>query len=89
MKPRYFVGLWLALTLLGCFLDRNKVFAQVQDFESSFDIVNHPEEFLPNWSANELRNTAARVFQASGEGRNGSKALGVQPISSFNGEIYI
>lgn len=89
MKPRYFVGLWLALTLLGCFLDRNKVFAQVQDFESSFDIVNHPEEFLPNWSANELRNTAARVFQASLEGRNGSKALGVQPISSFNGEIYI
>jgi hypothetical protein len=88
MKPRFFVGVWLALTLLGCFLDRNKVFAQVQDFESSFDIVNHPEEFLPNWSANELRNTAARVFQASGEGRNGSKALGVQPISSFNGEIY-
>ena len=88
MKPRFFVGLWLALSLLGCFLDRNKVFAQVQDFESSFDIVNHPEEFIPNWSANELRATAARVFQASGEGRGGSKALGVQPISSFNGEIY-
>ncbi|WP_194976430.1 lamin tail domain-containing protein [Aquiflexum lacus] len=88
MKPRFFVGVLLALTLLGCFLDRNKVFAQVQDFESSFDIVNYPDEFLSNWSANELRNTAARVFQASGEGRNGSKALGVQPISSFNGEIY-
>lgn len=88
MKPRFFVGVLLALTLLGCFLDRNKVFAQVQDFESSFDIVNHPEEFLSNWSANELRNTAARVFQDSGEGRNASKALGVQPISSFNGEIY-
>ncbi|WP_373492975.1 lamin tail domain-containing protein [Aquiflexum sp.] len=89
MKPKFFVGVLLALTLLGCFLDRNKVFAQVQDFESSFDIVNHPEEFLTNWSANELRNTAARIFQASGEGRNGSKALGVQPISSFNGEIFV
>lgn len=89
MKPRFFVGVLLALSLLGCFLDRNKVFAQVQDFESSFDIVNHPEEFLSNWSANELRNTAARIFQASGEGRNGSKALGVQPISSFNGEIFV
>jgi hypothetical protein len=89
MEPKFFVGVLLALSLLGCFLDRNKVFAQVQDFESSFDIVNHPEEFLSNWSANELRSTAARIFQASGEGRNGSKALGVQPISSFNGEIFV
>ncbi|WP_373522659.1 lamin tail domain-containing protein [Aquiflexum sp.] len=89
MKPKFFVGVLLALSLLGCFLDLNNVFAQVQDFESSFDIVNHPEEFLTNWSANELRNTAARIFQASGEGRNGSKALGVQPISSFNGEIFV
>jgi hypothetical protein len=89
MKPRFFVGLLLALSLLGFFLNRNKVFAQVQDFESSFDIVNHPEEFLPNWSANELRSSASRVFQASGEGLNGSKALGVQPISSFKGELYI
>lgn len=63
-------------------------FAQVQDFESNFMIVNHPEEFLPDWSANEVRSTAARVFQASGEGRFGSRALGVQAISSFNGAIY-
>jgi hypothetical protein len=62
--------------------------AQVQDFENSFAIVNHPEEFLPSWSANEVRNNAARVFQANTEGRFGTRALGVQPISSFNGEIY-
>lgn len=65
-----------------------KGFSQVQDFERSFQIVNHPEEFLENWSANEVRSTAARVFQASGEGLLGSNALAVQPISSFNGMIY-
>ncbi|MCH6198990.1 lamin tail domain-containing protein [Aquiflexum sp. LQ15W] len=64
------------------------VFSQVQDFEANFDIVSHPDEFLQNWSANEVRSTAARVFQASGEGRFGSKALAVQPISSFNGIIF-
>ena len=65
-----------------------KSFAQVQDFESSFRIVDHPQEFLPDWSANEVRSTAARVFQSNSEGRFGSRALGVQPISSFTGVIY-
>ncbi len=65
-----------------------EVFAQVQDFESNFEIVNHPDEFIPFWSANEVRSTAARVFQANGEGRNGSRALAVQPISTFDGEIF-
>lgn len=69
-------------------LGRQMVVSQVQDFEKSFEIVNHPEEFLENWSANEVRSTAARVFQASGEGLLGSRALAVQPISTFNGAVF-
>jgi hypothetical protein len=88
MKPGFFVRVSIAFSLLGCFFNRSTVYGQFQDFESNFLIVNHPEEFLPDWSANEVRATAARVFQASGEGRSGSRALGVQPISSFNGEIF-
>lgn len=88
MTPQFLVRICIAFSLLGCFFNRNMSFAQVQDFESNFMIVNHPEEFLPDWSANEVRSTAARIFQASGEGRFGSRALGVQAISSFNGEIY-
>lgn len=88
MIPQSLVRICIAFSLLGCFFNRNMSFAQVQDFESNFMIVNHPEEFLPDWSANEVRSTAARIFQATGEGRFGSRALGVQAISSFNGEIY-
>ncbi|MFD2200201.1 lamin tail domain-containing protein [Shivajiella indica] len=88
MKPRFLVRVSIAFSLLGCFFNRNTVYGQFQDFESNFTIVNHPEAFLPEWSANEVRNTAARVFQANGEGRFGSRALGVQPISSFTGEIF-
>lgn len=62
--------------------------AQVQDFESDFEIVNHPNEFLPFWSANQVRGTSARVFQINQGGRNNSRALAVQPIGSFDGEIY-
>ncbi|MBW3467801.1 lamin tail domain-containing protein [Arthrospiribacter ruber] len=62
--------------------------SQVQDFENPFNIANHPEEFLPGWSANEVRSTSSRVFQATGEGRSGSKALAVQAISSFNGLVF-
>lgn len=63
--------------------------SQVQDFEANFRIVSAPEEFLPNWSANEVRGSAARVFQANNQGRNGSRALAVQPISGFNALIFI
>src|SRR5690606_23772786 len=31
----------------------------------------------------------SRIFQAAEEGTNGSAALGIQPIGSFNAEIYI
>jgi hypothetical protein len=88
MATRFFVT-FLFITffskgMFGC----EKAFSQVQDFEKSFAILNHPEEFLENWSANEVRSTAARVFQATGEGLLGSKALAVQPISTFNGVLY-
>jgi hypothetical protein len=61
--------------------------AQIQTFEADFTIVNHPEEFLPGWTGNDVRATAARIFQASGEGIARSKALGVQVLSTFNGII--
>ena len=89
MKPGFFVKVLCLTFLFQGMFGSGKVFSQVQDFEKSFDIVSHPEEFLENWSANEVRSTAARVFQVSGEGRFGSKALAVQSISSFDGEIYI
>jgi hypothetical protein len=63
--------------------------AQVQGFEAPFDIVSHPEEFLPFWSANEVRSTSSRIFQATGKGRNGSKALGIQPLSTFEGQVFL
>lgn len=61
---------------------------QVQDFENDFAIINHPGTFLPLWSANVVSASASRVFHAKGEGVNGSNALGVQTISSFNAEIF-
>ena len=78
---------WLYFAL---FLGRPfSLYGQVQGFEEHFDIVNHPEEFLPFWSANEVRNTAARVFQGLGKGKNGSHALGIQPISTFDALVYL
>lgn len=61
---------------------------QIQDFEGDFTIVNAPMEFLPGWTANELRATSSRIFQTN-LGRNNSKAVAVQPISTFNGELTI
>ncbi|MCH6236650.1 lamin tail domain-containing protein [Cognataquiflexum rubidum] len=89
MESRFFVKVFFITFLFQGMFGSGKVFSQVQDFEANFQIVNHPAEFLENWSANEVRSTAARVFQASGEGLIGSKALAVQPISSFNGIIYL
>ncbi|PRY86321.1 lamin tail-like protein [Mongoliibacter ruber] len=88
MKRRFLKGFQkILLTLMYTFYSFAG-FAQIQDFEKDFTILNHPKEFLPNWSANEVRGTSSRVFQAKGEGRFGSQALGVQAISSFNGVIY-
>lgn len=60
---------------------------QNQDFESSFTISSYPNEFLPGWYGNQIRSTSSRIYQANGLGRNGGKALAVQPISTFDGEI--
>ena len=65
------------------------VFAQNQNFEEVFKEVNFPLEFLPGWYGNEVRTSASRIFQESGKGRNSSKALSVQPISTFNGILWI
>ncbi|MEB2774948.1 lamin tail domain-containing protein [Algoriphagus sp. D3-2-R+10] len=62
---------------------------QVQTFEGEFNIQSYPNEFLPGWYANELRGTSSRIYQANSVGKNGSKALAVQPISTFNGEVNI
>ena len=59
-----------------------------QDFEVAFEIVNAPMEFLSGWTGNELRATSSRIFQTN-QGINNSKALAVQPISTFNGELTI
>lgn len=88
METWFFVKVLSITFLFQGMFGLGKVFSQIQDFEESFVIVSHPSEFLENWSANDLRSTAARVFQAAGEGLKGSKALAVQPISSFNGIIY-
>ncbi|MFD2034205.1 lamin tail domain-containing protein [Belliella marina] len=89
MRILLFVWSFIAFSILGCsFFKQAETFAQNQDFESNFEIVNHPDEFLPFWSANEVRSTSARIFQANQEGRNNSRALAVQPIGSFDGLIY-
>lgn len=90
MKTLSFVWGLIAFPILGLsFSVKAETFDVTQDFESNFEIVSHPEEFLPNWSANEVRSSASRVFQANGKGVDGSNALGIQPIGSFDAEIYI
>lgn len=70
--------------------DVPKVFdSQIQNFEGEFTIANYPGEFLPGWFGNEIRENASRIYQADGLGKNGSMALAVQPISTFDGEIII
>ncbi|MBT0812146.1 lamin tail domain-containing protein [Litoribacter ruber] len=89
---RTFLGVWIwfAFSILGfTFFSKTDFFTGTQDFESNFEITSHPEEFLPYWSANDVRSTAARVFQAKGEGINLSNALGIQVISTFDAEIFI
>ena len=63
--------------------------AQIQNFESNIFPASFPLEFLPGWYGNEVRETASRIFQANGVGRGNSRALAVQPISTFNGQLWI
>lgn len=60
-----------------------------QDFESPFEIQSFPNPFLTGWFGNEVRSTSSRIFQADSEEIPGSKALAVQPISTFDGELTI
>ncbi|WP_194777965.1 lamin tail domain-containing protein [Pararhodonellum marinum] len=90
MKTLCCVWGFVAFSILGyAFLKETETFISHQDFESNFEIVNHPDEFLPGWSANEVHASGSRVFQAFGEGTAQSNALGIQVIGSFNAEIYI
>jgi len=66
-----------------------QLLTEKQDFENPFGIVNFPEEFLPAWTGNEIRSAASRIFQTENLGRSGGKALAVQPISTFNGELIV
>lgn len=58
-----------------------------QDFETSFAIQSFPEAFLEGWYGNEVRDTRSRIFQTNTDGLSGSRALAIQPISSFEGEV--
>ncbi|MDF2158806.1 lamin tail domain-containing protein [Algoriphagus sp. CAU 1675] len=60
-----------------------------QDFESDFEILSYPEEFLPGWKGNQVRSTSSRIFQLNSQGKDGSRALAVQPISTFDGELFV
>lgn len=86
---RHFLDKLLFIIPIFFELGNSILFAQNQDFESSFRPSSYPEEFLPNWYGNDVRMTSARIFQVSNQGRNGSKALAVQPISTFDGKIWI
>lgn len=86
---RYFLQLVSLIFPICIGLGITDSFAQKQDFEVDFQPLSFPEEFLENWMGNEVRAISSRIFQSSNQGRNGSKALAVQPISTFNGEIWI
>ncbi len=89
MKALFFVWVFFAFTIQGFKLMPKTETLAIQDFESNFIITDYPEEFLPGWSANEIRSGTSRVFRAQEKGHNGTTALGVQAIGSFNAQIYI
>lgn len=89
MKAIILIGQFISFLLPGLAILSSLNPTETQDFEERFVITNHPGEFLPGWSANELSDGSSRVFQAAGQGINGSRALGIQPIRSFDAQIYI
>ncbi len=86
MKGYFFILLLIDFLL---FLGGANGFAQTQDFEAEIQPVSYPMEFLPGWFGNDVRANSARIFQADELGRNGTKALAVQPISTFDAEIWV
>ena len=85
LKYRFGFFLFWAIFFLVSFKSK----AQIQNFESDIIPAPFPSEFLPGWYGNEVRETASRIFQANGVGRENSRALAVQPISTFNGQLWI
>lgn len=85
--------LFRSFIILCCCFDASinsaVVLGQTQDFETPFFITSYPREFLPNWFGNEIRSPSSRIFQTPNLGKGNSKALAVQPISTFNGVIWI
>lgn len=89
---RLFFTLGWVLCLAGFFGKESSAqnsMSMVQTFESDFLIQSAPLEFLPGWSANEVRASSSRIFQAFGLGVAGSDALAVQPISTFEGVVTV
>ncbi len=85
----HFFRFLFLLFAAGLWMEAGLVFAQRQSFEDGFVAQSFPLEFLPGWFGNDVRANSARIFQISGQGRSGSKALAVQPISTFDGRIWI
>ncbi|GAB3011026.1 hypothetical protein GCM10027284_32860 [Cyclobacterium sediminis] len=89
MKTSTLIWTFIASSLFGFSIPcLGQTFAK-QDFETEFNIVNYPAEFLPGWSASQVRSGKSRVFKASGEGIADSQALAIQTTSTFNAQIYI
>lgn len=78
---------WFSFSSISIF--PMKALGQKQDFESQFSITSFPGEFLPGWYGNEVRSPSSRIFQTLNLGKGNSRALAVQPINTFNGEIWI
>ena len=89
LKAFFKYGISFLILWLATFLWPVKIMAQSQNFEANFLPLSYPSEFLPGWYGNEVRESASRIFQANGLGRGNSRALAVQPISTFNGQIWV
>jgi hypothetical protein len=62
-------------------------FPYSEGFEATF-ITGTNVDFIPNWNGNTVQ-TASRIFRDGTNMRTGTGALGVVPISSFNGTIIV
>ncbi|CAN5457600.1 hypothetical protein BH23BAC1_BH23BAC1_02400 [soil metagenome] len=87
---RFFIikGLFLFFNFFSAFSQISE-YPYTQNFEQDFINFGVNVEFLPGWIGNEVRETSSRIFQTSVDSRTGSKALAVQPISSFDGIIIM
>ena len=84
-----FLGRLFLLILFLFQIGALKASNQKEDFEQDFRIVNDPDEFIPGWRGNELRANSSRIFQSNSSGKEGSRCLAVQPISTFDGELTV